>query len=191
MPSRCRARAAVRSPARSAPALTPRGPPSRAVDRDQIAGDAGSGERGRDDVGHRHHAHVGDGAVDLRAEVAVVDRHDQAHAGSHALDDQREAQRDAVIARDHDDRVDIRSQRAPDVAVAGRSQVDDVHADVVEHAAHDLDQPALADREDALLARRLVKPRFAAIRHRGGRRDGPCQGHRADQARRQAVASGA
>jgi len=128
----------------------------RAADRDEVLVETRPGERRGDDVGHRHDAHVGHRAAHLGGQVAVVDRHDQAHARPQALDDEREPQRDAVVARDHDDGVDAGRQRAPDVAVGRRMEVDDVGGGVVEHPAHDVDQAALAEDEHLRLRRVVV-----------------------------------
>jgi hypothetical protein len=154
----------------------------RAGDRDEVLAQAGAGQRGGDDLGHRRDAHVAHGTAHLGGEVAVVDRHDQPHARPDPLDDEREAQRHAVVARDHDDGVDVGRQRAPDVAVVGGAQVDDVRGGVVEHAPHDVDEAPLAEDEDALLRRVVicvdVSHRVASMREAAKRRGAVCHAER-------------
>ena len=77
------------------------------MQRQQRLVEARRRRRRRDDVGHRHDAHVAHRAFELQRDVAVEDRHDERHARPHALDDERAAQRDVVVARDHDDDVDL------------------------------------------------------------------------------------
>jgi hypothetical protein len=63
-------------------------PARRTVHRQQAVVEARSGERRNDDVCHRHDAYVAHRALELAGNIAVEHRHDQRHAGAHALHDE-------------------------------------------------------------------------------------------------------